>query len=66
MYEYNRVLNFIKRKNRQLEVVDEIYKRLDSSRKSSKVNLGQIQSMLNNQKSSINDISEVEFQVFSQ
>jgi hypothetical protein len=63
---YNRILDFIKRKNNQLDLVYEIYKRIDSSRKSSKVNLGQIQSMLNNQKSSINDISEVEFQVFSQ
>ena len=46
MYQYNRVLNFLKHKNKQLQLVDEIFKRLDSSRKSSKVNLGQIQSIL--------------------
>jgi hypothetical protein len=34
--------------------------------KSSKVNLGQIQAMLNNQRVSINNLSDVEFQVFSQ
>ncbi len=34
--------------------------------KSSKVNIGQIQSQLNNQREFINDLSEVEFQVFSQ
>jgi len=34
--------------------------------KSQKINLGQIQSHLNNQKKNIYDLSEVEFQVFSQ
>lgn len=34
--------------------------------KSPKVNLGQIQSLLNNQKDKIDNLSEVEFQVFSQ
>ena len=34
--------------------------------KHSKVNLGQIQATLNNQKAKISDLSEVEFQVFSQ
>ena len=58
--------NYLKRKNAQLNQISEVYRYADSSIKSPKINLGQIQAHLNNQKASINDLSEVEFQVFSQ
>jgi hypothetical protein len=56
-------------KSRMQEVSDQVssLKNLLSNDFSSpKVNLGQIQSQLNNKKDFINDLSEVEFQVFSQ
>ena len=58
--------NYLKRKNAQLNQIAEVYRYTESSIKSPKINLGQIQAHLNNQKASINDLSEVEFQVFSQ
>src|SRR5687767_13968595 len=61
-----RMKNYLKRKNAQLNQISEVYRYADSSIKSPKIKLGQIQAHLNNQKASINDLSEVEFQVFSQ
>ena len=46
--------------------VDQIHKSISNDVKSPKVNLGQIQAHLNNQKQSIRSLQEVEFQVFSQ
>jgi len=61
-----RFLNFLRRKNKQIEFIESVCKRIDSGMKSPKVNLGQIQSVLNNQKKYIENLHEVEFQVFSQ
>ena len=63
---FTRFKKFLRKKNSQAKLVEDIYKRLDSSRKSVKVNLGQIQASMNNQKLNILDLAEVEFQVFSQ
>jgi len=50
----------------QLNKIQQIISYNENDLKSHKVNLGQIQSHLNSQKESIKDLSEVEFQVFSQ
>jgi hypothetical protein len=63
---FQRFKRLIKRKNDQLNQISDIYKYLDNSIKSPKINLGQIQAGLNNQKTDIKNLSEVEFQVFSQ
>lgn len=63
---FKRISDLLKRKNTQLNQITDIYKYLNSSIKSPKINLGQIQTELNNQKTTINNLSEVEFQVFSQ
>src|SRR5688572_16835736 len=63
---FNRLSQFIRSKNEKINKIPDIEKLLLSSSKSVKVNIGQLQAQLNNQKSSINDLSEVEFQVFSQ
>lgn len=52
--------------NKNTEDIKTIHKFLHNDLKSPKVNLGQIQSQLNNQKGTIENLSEVEFQVFSQ
>ncbi|MBS1743306.1 MAG: hypothetical protein JST81_09750 [Bacteroidetes bacterium] len=46
--------------------IDRIYERELNDYKNAKVNLGQIQAAMNNQKTSIQNLNEVEFQVFSQ
>lgn len=56
----------MKRKNENLNTISKIQAFLNSSYKSPKVNLGQIQAYLNNQKSMVSNLAEVEFQVFSQ
>src|SRR5688500_10590447 len=67
---FSRITNFIKGKNRSLDKINLIHDFLinqwDNDLKSPKINLGQIQSFLNNQKPSISSLAEVEFQVFSQ
>jgi hypothetical protein len=61
-----RISKFIKRISYQVNRIPEIEKLIISDIKSPKVNLGQIQSHQNNQKEKIENLSEVEFQVFSQ
>jgi len=61
-----RFKNFIKKKYNQLSRVDELYALWNNDLKSSKVNLGQIQAYLNNQKTSYRSLHELEFQIFSQ
>ncbi|HUR12751.1 MAG TPA: hypothetical protein VM012_15350 [Flavitalea sp.] len=61
-----RIKNFLRVKNAQLNQVKEVYNYINSSSKSPKINIGQLQARLNNERNSINDLSEVEFQVFSQ
>jgi hypothetical protein len=63
---FRRLTNFVRSKNEKINRISTIEKFLESSYKSPKVNLGQIQANLNNQKASIDNLSEVEFQVFSQ
>jgi hypothetical protein len=61
-----KIKSFFQRKNTYLNQIPEIYSILNNDRKSYKVNLGQIQARLNLQLPSIKNLSEVEFQVFSQ
>jgi hypothetical protein len=63
---FNTVKEFFKEKNNSINKISDIHSKLENDLKSPKVNLGQIQAHLNNQKQSIEDLSEVEFQVFSQ
>jgi hypothetical protein len=63
---FNRITEFFKRKNEKINQISDIYRYFHSGLKSPKVNLGQIQAGLNNQKLKIESIHEVEFQVFSQ
>lgn len=63
---FSRISNFLKRKNAQLNQVNEVYKYIDSNIRSPKISIGRLQAQLNNQKQSVNNLSEVEFQVFSQ
>ena len=62
----NRLRRFFITKNNYINAVPVIQQTLFNDLKSPKLNLGQIQLQFNNQKQSINDLSEVEFQVFSQ
>lgn len=52
--------------SKSVSFLQDMEKHNQNDSKNIKVNLGQIQSHLNNQKQSINNLSEVEFQVFSQ
>lgn len=61
-----RISRFIKRISYQVNRIPEIENLIKYDIKSPKVNLGQIQAHLNNQKEKIESLSEVEFQVFSQ
>jgi hypothetical protein len=63
---FKNLLTFLREKNKSLNKVSDLHFKLENDLKSPKVNLGQIQTHLNNQKSSIKNLSEVEFQVFSQ
>jgi hypothetical protein len=58
--------SFIKLKNDYINLIPEIHEHLYDDRKSFKVNLGQIQARLNSQWPVVDDIRQVEFQVFSQ
>jgi hypothetical protein len=62
----SRIKKFIEKRSLQLDKVPEIHSIINNDLKSPKVNLGQIQTFLNNQRSSITSLHEVEFQVFSQ
>lgn len=63
---FNKLRAFLIRKNTRFNEMYEISKNLNTNIKSPKINLGRIQATLNNQKERISDLSEVEFQVFSQ
>src|SRR5687768_12224968 len=62
----SRIKSFLIRNSVNIDQIPEIRKVLSNDLKSPKVNLGQIQTALNNQKQSIKNLDEVEFQVFSQ
>ena len=62
----NRIIKFFKRISRQVNKIEELERHLKWDIKSPKVNLGQIQTLLNNQRKDISSINEVEFSVFSQ
>ena len=61
-----RVKRYLQAKNRQISKIEELYNLWSNDLKSPKVNLGQIQAHLNNQKDSYKTLHELEFQVFSQ
>jgi hypothetical protein len=61
-----KIKEFIRIKSAQLNRIEEIQKSNVTDLKNPKINLGQIQSYLNNQKQEISSLHEVEFQVFSQ
>jgi len=63
---FGRLQRFIKTKNRQISKIEDLHRILNNDLKNPKVNLGQIQTHLNNQKDSYNSLHELEFQVFSQ
>ncbi len=63
---FKKLSGFIRSKNDKINRIPAIEKFLESGHKSPKINLGQLQAYFNNQRQSINDLSEVEFQVFSQ
>ena len=63
---FNKLKAFLIRKNQRLNETYEISKNLNTNIKSPKINLGRIQATLNSQKNRIENLSEVEFQVFSQ
>lgn len=62
----SRIQSFFKTKNRYLNLIPELHQLLYNDRKSYKMNLGQIQARMNAQMSGVKELSEVEFQVFSQ
>lgn len=67
--KYNQIKNLVKKIDliyNELNKRNEFSERELYSYKDPKVNLGQIQSHLNSQKNNIKELSEVEFQVFSQ
>lgn len=63
---FNRIKEFLQRKNTQLNRISELEKLLTSHYKTQKINLGQIQAYLNSRREDIKRISDAEFQVFSQ
>ena len=63
---FGKLKRFFKRKSDIINRIPEIERLLLSSYKSHKINIGQLQAYFNNKKNSIADLSEVEFQVFSQ
>jgi len=67
--KYNQIKNLVKKIDliyNELNKINKVSERELYSYKNPKVNLGQIQSQLNSQKNIIKELSEVEFQVFSQ
>ena len=63
---FKRLMQSVRSKNDKINRITEIEKLLLSGHKSPKINLGQLQGYFNNKKESIENLSEVEFQVFSQ
>ena len=63
---YKKIKDFLVRKNRRFNEIHAILKYQHADIKSPKINLGRIQATLNAQKGKIDNLSEVEFQVFSQ
>lgn len=61
-----RIKGFFNKQNEQTVKINTIYKLVNNDLKNPKVNLGQIQAQLNNQKTSYESLHEVEFQVYSQ
>lgn len=61
-----KIKKFLTRQGATYYHVNELHKMLVNDLKTAKLNLGQIQGMLNAARSSINSLHEVEFQVFSQ
>jgi hypothetical protein len=61
-----KIKQFFIKKNLRFNEIYEINKNLNTNIKSPKINLGKIQATLNNVKANIENLSEVEFQVFSQ
>lgn len=59
-------LKILKERINNIDKINQVMDFISNDLKSPKINLGQIQLSLNNQKESIDDLSEVEFQVFSQ
>jgi hypothetical protein len=62
----SKIQSFFKTKNKYLNLIPEVHQTLYNDRKSHKVNLGQIQARLNSQLPEVKDLTQVEFQVFSQ
>lgn len=63
---FKRVIKFLRNKSRQLNEVERLLLKMDNDLKSPKVNLGQIQVELNKKKGTVENLYDVEFQVFSQ
>jgi len=63
---FNRIKNIVSKKVFQINSIYEKTNNLYSDIKSPKINLGRLQASLNNSKTLIDNLSEVEFQVFSQ
>ena len=61
-----KIKEFLIKKNIRFNEIYEINKNLNNNIKSPKINLGKIQATLNHSKANIDNLSEVEFQVFSQ
>ena len=62
----NKLFTSFKENTGNYKKLDFVSRQLSNDYKSVKVNIGQLQSYFNNQKPSIKNLSEVEFQVFSQ
>jgi hypothetical protein len=60
------IVNLLKNINRSNKILNEILDLKKNDAKSVKVNVGQILANFNNEKTSISNFSEIEFQVFSQ
>jgi len=63
---FKKIVDFIKRKNVRINETHEMLRNTYSHIRSPKVNLGGLQASMNLQKDRIENLSEVEFQVFSQ
>lgn len=61
-----KIKKFIKYKSSMIDKIEELTAAIPNDLKNPKVNLGQIQAAMNNQKNSISSLHEVEFQVYSQ
>lgn len=63
---FNKIISFLKNKNLRINETHEMLRTTYSHIKSPKVGIGRLQATLNSQKLNVQDLSEVEFQVFSQ